>query len=177
MPKIVDHDAYRAELAQRAIPVFRKLGYHGLGMRRIAQELGVSKSALYHYFPSKQALFNACSQQLTHIPTPELTSQAGPEERFGALLALAHKLDEDFRGELSLLLDYTRHMSHEEIMAQNPMKDSESALYQCMNALVGEERAQSALHQLLGILLLRAFNGGQTGFESMRPFFFGTHAP
>ena len=40
-------------------------------MRGVAQHLGVSKSALYHYFPTKEALFLACTQQVMHHLTVE----------------------------------------------------------------------------------------------------------
>ena len=59
MPKIIDRDAYRAELAGKAIAVFTEHGYNGLGMRGIAEAIGVSKSALYHYFPTKKDLFSS----------------------------------------------------------------------------------------------------------------------
>jgi predicted transcriptional regulator len=59
MPKNVDHDAYRLELAQKAARLFSKQGFAGLGMRSIAKELGISKSALNHYFPTKKGLLLA----------------------------------------------------------------------------------------------------------------------
>ena len=62
MPKIVDHDAYRRELVEKATQLFSGHGFSGLGMRQIANELGISKSALYHYFPSKELLFSACTE-------------------------------------------------------------------------------------------------------------------
>ena len=104
MPKIVDHKAQRASLVERAIPMFREFGYHGLGMRKIANELGVSKSSLYHYFPSKEALFAACSRRIS-VPEIDLPEDPSATERFDALIAVLGALDDDFRGELSLLLD------------------------------------------------------------------------
>lgn len=169
MPRIIDHEAYRAELARRAIPVFRRLGYHGLGMRQIASELGVSKSALYHYFPSKKALFEACSRQVTQAPGPMPSPGASPQERWQALLGLAQALDENFRGELSLLLDYTRGMSPEQLAADELMQQSQRAFAESVAALVGPERAQEALQQLMGILLQRAF-GAPTPLEGLRRF-------
>jgi AcrR family transcriptional regulator len=59
MPKQVDHDAYRKDLARRAFPAFASKGYAALGVRELADELEISKSAFYHYFPSKAALYAA----------------------------------------------------------------------------------------------------------------------
>ncbi len=57
MPKIVDHDQYRKELLTRCFDLFAEKGYVALTMRQIAQGLGVSTGTLYHYFPSKEGLF------------------------------------------------------------------------------------------------------------------------
>ena len=64
MPKIVDHDAYREELVAQAVKYFSDHGYAGASMRKIADHLGVSKSAIYHYFPSKADLFLACTKHM-----------------------------------------------------------------------------------------------------------------
>ena len=57
MPKIVDHEQYRKELLGKCFDLFAQKGYGSITMRQIAQGLGVSTGTLYHYFPSKQALF------------------------------------------------------------------------------------------------------------------------
>ena len=57
MPKIIDHDRYREELLSKSFDLFAEKGYGSVTMRQIAKELEVSTGTLYHYFPSKQALF------------------------------------------------------------------------------------------------------------------------
>lgn len=51
------------QLQDEILTVARRLfiqhGYHGLSMRTIAEEVGVSKAALYYYYEDKQALFLA----------------------------------------------------------------------------------------------------------------------
>ena len=39
-----------------ALDLFSREGYDAVSMRQIAEELGVSKAALYHHFPSKLAI-------------------------------------------------------------------------------------------------------------------------
>lgn len=53
MPKIVDHDQRRTELAAAAGRVLVTEGLEGLTTRRVAQEADVSKGILSHYFDSK----------------------------------------------------------------------------------------------------------------------------
>ena len=57
MPKIVDRDQYRKELLIKSFDLFAQKGYGSITMRQLAQGLGVSTGTLYHYFPSKEALF------------------------------------------------------------------------------------------------------------------------
>ena len=39
-----------------AVRNFQKLGYHGASMRDIARDAGITVAAIYHHFPSKQAI-------------------------------------------------------------------------------------------------------------------------
>lgn len=64
MPKIVDHAQYRHQLLSQSFALFAKKGYAALTMRQIANELGVSTGTLYHYFPSKEALFEQLLDEL-----------------------------------------------------------------------------------------------------------------
>ncbi|MFT6396187.1 MAG: AcrR family transcriptional regulator [Bradymonadia bacterium] len=171
MPKIVDHDSYRAELVARAMPVFRELGYHGLSMRRIASQLGVSKSSLYHYFPSKKALFDACSERATGFPIAELPADAPPAERYEALVEFAELLEQEFRGEVTLLLDYVRPMSPQDVRSSESLEGALTAFRSAIAAIVGRESADAALAQVFGLLLIRIFDGGATGFDTLRCLF------
>jgi AcrR family transcriptional regulator len=57
MPKIVDRELYQAELLDRCFPLFTERGYAAITMRQIVEGLGVSTGTLYHYFESKQDIF------------------------------------------------------------------------------------------------------------------------
>ncbi len=65
MPKIVDRELYRKELLQKCFDLFAQRGYGSLTMRQIAKNLGVSTGTLYHYFPSKQAIFIQLIEDIT----------------------------------------------------------------------------------------------------------------
>lgn len=56
MPKIVDHEARRAEVAAAAQRTIAKLGIHNTRLRDIAEEANCSTGVLTHYFPDKEAL-------------------------------------------------------------------------------------------------------------------------
>lgn len=55
----LDVDERRRQLLERGAELFTSHPYDELSMSRIAAEVGISKSLLYHYFPSKRAFFEA----------------------------------------------------------------------------------------------------------------------
>lgn len=65
MPKIIDHDQYRKELLRQCFDLFAEKGYAAITMRQIALGLKVSTGTLYHYFPSKEVLFEQMVREMT----------------------------------------------------------------------------------------------------------------
>lgn len=103
MPKIVDHNLYRIELLSKSLPIFVSKGVASVSMRELSKELGVSTGTLYHYFPTKEALFTSMVKHLVssdaeaiHKLTEDNTSiidimnfVAGKEGHFMNLMLLA----------------------------------------------------------------------------------------
>jgi TetR/AcrR family transcriptional regulator len=56
-------DRRRKEILHAALRAFREKGYHGTTLDDIAERFGVRKTALYHYFPDKEAILYACHQE------------------------------------------------------------------------------------------------------------------
>lgn len=56
-------DRRRKEILHAALRAFRDQGYHGTTLDDIAERFGVRKTALYHYFPDKEAILYACHQE------------------------------------------------------------------------------------------------------------------
>lgn len=57
------HGIKRQEVLREAAASFNFKGYHATSMTEIATSLGVTKAALYHYFPTKNSLLAACFEQ------------------------------------------------------------------------------------------------------------------
>jgi|SRR5579859_4860905 len=53
----------RTEILHAALQAFPRHGYHGTTLDDIARQLGIRKTALYHYFPDKEAILYACHQE------------------------------------------------------------------------------------------------------------------
>ncbi|HSM36472.1 MAG TPA: TetR/AcrR family transcriptional regulator [Longimicrobiales bacterium] len=53
----------RAEILHAALETVREKGYHATTLDDIAERLGIRKTALYHYFPEKDAILYACHRE------------------------------------------------------------------------------------------------------------------
>jgi AcrR family transcriptional regulator len=58
-----DHPKTRERILQVALDLFSERGYEATSLREIAESVGVTKAALYYYFPSKEALIRALSDR------------------------------------------------------------------------------------------------------------------
>jgi AcrR family transcriptional regulator len=79
--------------------IFARFGYRRASMSEIAQEAGLTRQALYHHYPGKEALFRAVVEQL-HELAYEAEAAAGlDQERAGGDLAdiLAAQIGARFR--------------------------------------------------------------------------------
>jgi AcrR family transcriptional regulator len=174
MPKIVDREERKRELARQAVPVFRAHGYEGLGMRRIAEELGMSKSALYHYFPSKEALFAACTAWVTKHATDVGDAEGGlaitdPDAPAAEIIAtIGGRLAPEFAGELSLMVDYLRGRSADDVAADPTMQLANRHFLETFEAIVGPDHARPLVCLVYGWLLQRWFDGQQTSVDDLR---------
>ena len=59
------HDEKRGEIIEHCAALFDKVGYHNTSMQMLADEVGLGKPTLYHYFPSKISILYAIHD--THI--------------------------------------------------------------------------------------------------------------
>lgn len=56
-------DRRKGEIQHAALRAFRERGYHATTLDHIAEQLGVRKTALYHYFPDKDAILFECHRE------------------------------------------------------------------------------------------------------------------
>lgn len=173
MPKLIDHDAYRRELARKAAPLFSEHGYSGLGMRRIADDLGISKSALYHYFPTKKDLFLACTESVMSDTQAAAATGQRDQDPADRLIAFARELEPGFAREMSLLFDYLRGRTQKDIAADEAMRMANAHLRRQVEALTGPADCDAVLCLLMGTLLMRHFSGGRLDFDLIRPLLAG----
>ncbi|AIS58176.1 MULTISPECIES: TetR/AcrR family transcriptional regulator [Vibrio] len=169
MPKIVDREAYRNELIAKAVDIFSEHGLNGLGMRGIAGALGVSKTALYHYFSSKEELFTACTEFVLepHSLYGIDSTSPLPEDKEQAIVQLIKTLDSRFKGEMTVVLDYVKNRDSRDIANDELLKMADNQFLVELSKIVGREHANQAYALLLGGLMTRLLNGNQTKVEEI----------
>ncbi|WP_020499887.1 TetR/AcrR family transcriptional regulator C-terminal domain-containing protein [Sciscionella marina] len=70
---------HREDVVRKAIEVLDEYGLESLTMRRLATELGVQPSALYHHVPNKQTLLAAIADEI--VARGRRTQRAGEWDR------------------------------------------------------------------------------------------------
>lgn len=109
MPKIVNHDARRAELAAAMWRVIGRSGMHGASVRAVAAEAGVSPGALRHYFADQMGLVRFAAETMTQRVTERLQGHLDSgltgRELSRRLLEELLPLDEDRRIEAAVYIE------------------------------------------------------------------------
>jgi AcrR family transcriptional regulator len=118
MPKIVDHDLYRKELLGKCFDLFAEKGYAALTMRQIAIGLGVSTGTLYHYFPSKEAVFEQLLDEMAQQDTLNLSIEMADIDNLRDRLKIGFdfvKRNQEYLfKELLVSIDYYQQISREQ---------------------------------------------------------------
>jgi AcrR family transcriptional regulator len=57
LPTALDHEADRSDIIESAVALFASKGFAEATTSDICRAAGISTGSLFHYFPSKQAVF------------------------------------------------------------------------------------------------------------------------
>lgn len=102
MPRIVDHEQRREDLAQAVWRVIRRDGVDGASVRKVAQEAGWSSGSLRHYFASQSELLSFAIQLVVdriEARIAALDSPDDPREAVEQVLCQLLPLDAERRVE------------------------------------------------------------------------------
>lgn len=102
MPRVVDHEKRRQEIAQAAWRVVERAGPQGANMREIAREAGHTTGVVTHYFRDKRELMAFAfglmvNRSMTRVAE---AARSGPTEALAQILPL----DEERRREATVWL-------------------------------------------------------------------------
>ncbi|WP_042165994.1 TetR/AcrR family transcriptional regulator [Paenibacillus gorillae] len=109
MPKIVDHDRRREQLAEAAWRVIRREGMEGVSVRSVAEEAGMSLGSLRHYFVTQSELLAFSMQLVSERVTrrlKELKLTGDPRQNIELIVAQLVPLDEERLAESEVWLAF-----------------------------------------------------------------------
>lgn len=113
MPKIVNREKKRSEIAKKAIEVFAERGFQATTIQDIADAAHLGKGTIYHYFKTKEEILLTVSVEILKEMERSLGAALirldEPEERLTALIQESLKMTDDLEklyivyGELWLM--------------------------------------------------------------------------
>lgn len=167
MPKIVDRAQYRQELLSKCFDLFAKQGYGSVTMRQIAQEIGVSTGTLYHYFPSKESLFEQLVEYISCQDTDEqnlaeIRQAPNLQARIEAMFSFVARNEEYLIHQTLMLADFCRHQGRKAINRHqyfSPVaKRYEQAILNCLE-IQDEAVARVIASFVEGVIVRRLYLG------------------
>ena len=91
-------EAPREAIDAAAVDLFARLGYHATSMREIAKAAGVQPAAIYHWYPSKEAILVRLQDDFMDRLTERVEAAVARQERPALQLAAAVREHVVFHG-------------------------------------------------------------------------------
>jgi AcrR family transcriptional regulator len=161
MPKIVDHDARRIEILEGCFDLFATEGYAKLSMRQMASSLGVTTGTVYHYFSSKQNIFEELFGMLQDRDIRSVTSQISTDFSFQQRLEILQKFLLVNVDRLSNILKISMEYNRIQRSASSHVLEDFIAAYRkaiMENLHIPESMADIILSMIFGLLVQQIFN-------------------
>jgi AcrR family transcriptional regulator len=139
MPKIVDSEEYRKELLHRSFDLFADRGYASVTTRQISKELGISTGAMYHYFPSKQVLFEQLVEEISwqDVRLFKSIAEGGTlTERIVSLGQLLTQHEQHFVKQAVIWTEFYQHHAPTEVSANPIFQQIDQRYQQAMEELL-----------------------------------------
>ena len=139
--------AKRHSILEVAIECFIQSGFHGTGMAKICQAVGMSPGALYRYFPSKESMIEAIAEQERTEIAPFLAKLEQAENKAEGLadlmVAIVRMLAAD-RSYCQLSVEISAEAARNPAIAQL-LSDSDARLMQALVTAVEQGQAKGQI--------------------------------
>ncbi|MEV7871932.1 TetR family transcriptional regulator C-terminal domain-containing protein [Streptomyces sp. NPDC088124] len=147
MPKRVDHEERRTEIAEALVRVAGRQGLHAVGMRDVAAEAGVSLRLVQYYFQTKEKLLLYGLERLAARFTERIAARLaaagddpGPRAVIEALLLVSLPTDEESRTFHLVYTSYAVLSVTDRALADQPFTDNPAAAEDAVAGLLQQAR-------------------------------------
>ncbi len=109
VPRIVDHDERRRQIAEALLAVAARDGHESVSSRAVAKELGVATGSLWHYFDGFDEVMRAAAGEVTRrteARIAEATADRRGLDRLHALMREVLPVDERTRTEAHVVVGF-----------------------------------------------------------------------
>ncbi len=111
MTNLVDHDQRRIQILEKAFSLFANEGYGGVTYQKIADQSGISRTAIYKYFKNKEEIFMYAIKLATGNLNGMVEKVLGRKdwtsvEKIRRVLHITIRMLEENRVFLTVVLDY-----------------------------------------------------------------------
>jgi AcrR family transcriptional regulator len=138
----------RRRIIVAAMRCVAEVGYAQASIREIARAANMTSGSQYHYFPNKNELFKATSEEIEAIVLPRLQAAAARSDdvvdRLGAVLDESKQLKRDYP-YLAAFLRAIRAESSAQLRRGGPKYPGSKALRDVVTEIVEDARAQGVL--------------------------------
>jgi len=135
VPKLADHDARRAEIADAVLRIAGRTGLHSVTMRSVAAEAGVSVRLVQYYFETKELLLQFTLTRLARRMGERIQARLtrvgrapSPRDTLTAVLTEALPTDEESRTFHLVYTAYAVLAVTDAKLAAQPFMDAPNAM-------------------------------------------------
>lgn len=175
MPRVVDHDARRRDIAAALLAVAARDGHDGVSSRAVARELGIAVGSLWHYFDGFDDVIRAAATEVTRRTEERIqAATAGLRglARLDALMREVLPVDATTRTEAHVVVGFWGRLASltptvESAVPTVPLWQKQTAEALDEAVADGELRPETPREDVLA--LLRAISYGQQVVEVTEP--------
>lgn len=175
MPRVVDHDERRRQIAEALLAVAARDGHEAVSSRAVAKELGVATGSLWHYFDGFDDVVRAAAVEITRRTDERIrsvTTGLRGLSRLDALMREVLPVDAETRTEAYVVVGFWGRLA---TLASDPEAGSptratwQNGISEAIDEAVADGELSPTTPKHAVMSLLRSITYGQQVLEVTEP--------
>ncbi|MGK3948352.1 TetR/AcrR family transcriptional regulator [Microbacterium sp. K2] len=176
MPRVVDHDERRRQIAEALLAVAARDGHEAVSSRAVAKELGVATGSLWHYFDGFDDVIRAAAAEITRRTDERIrsvTTGLRGLNRLDALMREVLPVEAETRTEAYVVVGFWGRLA---TLASSPDAGSptlatwQDGISEALDEAVADGELTAATPKQAVMSLLRSITYGQQVLEVTEPW-------